>query len=544
MTFLKYLSNNSKFYIFNNISSLAFKLICIILIYNVSFNFKENKFYLKYLQKNLESHIQYSIDILDKEKKCNKTYETNKFNKFQGTNEGCDCNKNSKKFDLKLLYKRKCKGNEKKNCKKIKSIDDKSIKIYKGKRFCILSDEINELKYSDYLKYSVNQNEKCKNGFKQCGILDSYNNKLCLPVKKKCPINYFSVSKKEIILDNNKSLYNVSLNNNETLYYSNEFNNNKIIIELKLNEGKMCFDPKIKNLVFEKYFLYEKEDFYAKNCSNGKFNNNYTLIDAIDLKTLYEENKLLDKIEKLPNYNKNNFKQMMNLYSNNYFGYDKNIFFKENLPEKINNILKNNKKLYKFQFLIKILLFSGFFYIFLMCYLEISKKFEEHNSAKIILIKLIFNCINLIIVFISFKSISTLNYFIIKSHGDEIVNNIFEKNNKNLKTNIYLYSLIFILTLFEHILIYLEYLNICIKQNENKEKEKNLVNSNYKIIQNDFDKNNKNEINNYKELIKNEKEIDRTIELKASLNDEKKTKNLYDKIDNNKEENSNYSNIL
>ena len=306
----------------------------------------------------------------------------------------------------------------------------------------------------------------------------------------------------------------------------------------------MCFDPKIKNLVFDKYFLYENEDFYAKNCLDGKFNNNYTLIDTIDLKTLYKDNNLLDKIKKLPNYNENNFNEMFNLYSNNYFGYDKKIFFKENLPEKIKNILKNNKKLSKYQSYIKILLFPGFLYIILMCYLEISKKFEEHNSAKIILIKLIFNSINLIIVIFSFKSIKTLNYFIIKSHGDELVNNIFDKHNKNLNKNIYLYFFIFILTLFEHVLIYLEYINLCIKQNEKQEIENNLVNSNYKIIKNDLDKNNKNDINKYKELIKNEKEFDRTIELKTSLNEEKKADNLYDKIDNNKEENSNYSNIL
>ncbi len=545
MNFLKNLVNNSKFYIFNNISSMIFKLICIILVYNISFNFKENKFYLKYLQKNLESNIQYSIDVLDKGKKCNKTYVTNKFIKFEGTDEGCDCNKNLDEIDLKLLYKRKCTSNEKKKyCKKIKSIDDKSLKIYKGKRFCFLSEDINELTYSDYLKNSVNKNENCKEGFKQCGILDSFNNKLCLPIKKKCPINFFSISNKEIIFDNNKSFYNVSLNNNEILYYSNEFENNKIIIELKLNEGKMCFDPKIKNLVFEKYFLYENEDFYAKNCLDGKFNNNYTLIDTINLKTLYKDNDLLDKIKKLPNYNENNFNEMFNLYSNNYFGYDKKNFFKENLPEKIKNILKNSKKLSKYQFYIKILLFPGFLYIILMCYLEISKKFEDHNSAKIILIKLIFNSINLVIVFLSFKSITTLNYFIIKSHGDELVNNIFDKHNKNLNKNIYFYLFIFILTLFEHVLIYLEYINLCIKQNEKQEKENNLVNSNYKIIKNDLDKNNKNDINKYKELIKHEKEFDRTIELKTSLNEEKKADNLYDKIDNNKEENSNYSNIL
>ena len=48
-----------------------------------------------------------------------------------------------------------------------------------------------QLTYSDYLKNSVNKNENCKEGFKQCGILDSFNNKLCLPIKKKCPINFY-----------------------------------------------------------------------------------------------------------------------------------------------------------------------------------------------------------------------------------------------------------------------------------------------------------------------------------------------------------------
>ena len=34
--------------------------------------------------------------------------------------------------------------------------------------------------YFDYLDYSVKENEKCKDNYKKCGILDSKNNTLCM----------------------------------------------------------------------------------------------------------------------------------------------------------------------------------------------------------------------------------------------------------------------------------------------------------------------------------------------------------------------------
>ena len=36
--------------------------------------------------------------------------------------------------------------------------------------------------------------ENCQHGYKKCGILDSNNNILCLPMNEECPLNDFKIS--------------------------------------------------------------------------------------------------------------------------------------------------------------------------------------------------------------------------------------------------------------------------------------------------------------------------------------------------------------
>ena len=51
------------------------------------------------------------------------------------------------------------------------------------------------ISYSDLLKTSSKNN--CKNGFKQCGILDSAKNILCIEESLPCPINEIELVNKE-----------------------------------------------------------------------------------------------------------------------------------------------------------------------------------------------------------------------------------------------------------------------------------------------------------------------------------------------------------
>ena len=67
---------------------------------------------------------------------------------------------------------------------------DNIIYFWKGKKYSsYLSDS-----YS-YLDNVIFKDEKCPGGTKNCGIIDSNGNELCISSNLKCPINYISEKK-------------------------------------------------------------------------------------------------------------------------------------------------------------------------------------------------------------------------------------------------------------------------------------------------------------------------------------------------------------
>ena len=88
--------------------------------------------------------------------------------------------------------------------------------------------------YVDLLKNSTKDN--CQKNFKQCGILDTYGNKLCFNESLPCPINHILVdlkSKKREYL--NKGYFSFNLFNessNLQLYYTNNKIDNPVIVDI------------------------------------------------------------------------------------------------------------------------------------------------------------------------------------------------------------------------------------------------------------------------------------------------------------------------
>ena len=52
--------------------------------------------------------------------------------------------------------------------------------------------------YFDYLDYSVKDNEKYKDNYKKCGILDTKNNILCMLIDEECPLNDIQILDNEL----------------------------------------------------------------------------------------------------------------------------------------------------------------------------------------------------------------------------------------------------------------------------------------------------------------------------------------------------------
>lgn len=117
--------------------------------------------------------------------------------------------------------------------------------IYTWKEIFFYSPSIDndKYKYSTLIKNSVAKGEKCKEGYKQCGIIDTMNNILCLEEGDECPINF--IIKSNSISPPNEILryqtFDVKLIEKGTyFFYTNEAIDNYVISEFSINTNKPC----------------------------------------------------------------------------------------------------------------------------------------------------------------------------------------------------------------------------------------------------------------------------------------------------------------
>ena len=121
------------------------------------------------------------------------------------------------------------------------------IYTWKEKFFYSPSIDSDKYKYSSLIKNSVRKGEKCKEGYKQCGIIDTMDNILCLEESDECPINYIvrsnSMTPPEEILK--YSTYDVKLIEKGTyFFYTNEAIDNYVISQFSINTNRPCLTLK------------------------------------------------------------------------------------------------------------------------------------------------------------------------------------------------------------------------------------------------------------------------------------------------------------
>ena len=125
-----------------------------------------------------------------------------------------------------------------------------NIHIWDGNEFCI---KTNNKSYIELLNHTVNKNEECKKGFKNCGFIDTLNHKFCINEKKNCPINNIEISKSNVPPNDGFKYKTIPLKNNKYLYFTNENINNNIISSLTFSKEKSglnhTFDKKTYNLI-------------------------------------------------------------------------------------------------------------------------------------------------------------------------------------------------------------------------------------------------------------------------------------------------------
>ena len=142
-----------------------------------------------------------------------------------------------------------------------------------------------ETNYNNLLK--LIKNNECVEGYRQCGILDSIGNKLCIDESFDCPINKIKVdliSKESVYLSNNyENVRNIkNLSYNYQLYFSNQFidGNCANILIKDNNEPKyitmnnFIIDQEAYKQIFGDYEILGINSFDLFGTDSNKNNNN------------------------------------------------------------------------------------------------------------------------------------------------------------------------------------------------------------------------------------------------------------------------------
>ncbi len=383
-----------------------------------------------------------------------------------GIQSGCDClgkSDSHKKYSKKNKIDKGSCSHQDKGCKDISSISKVSLQIYEGIRFCFNEDSsIVKHGYKYYLDNSVPFNSKCKEGYKQCGILDTLNQILCLKENESCPINDFYIDSNE---KSNPEYKVIPLKNNKYLHYTNSRINNSILIKLKLSENnEPCINPGEYSWNYH-YELEPSSSRCQKSFLNSTVDYRYKFIDSTNKYDIYKDNGIIDKTDHLPRYNRTIIQnENLNLYHRTYLGFEKqclNDFSFEYLDS-----IKGKISTSRICIAIEILyLFSHFFGILLMIldhsriknilseiiclrFVYIWIKDSEENYIIFLNINLLFSdlfifILNLIIF------VSLMNVKIKFECGDEIINGIISKMKKSVGTSFVVSIIILIITIIE-----------------------------------------------------------------------------------------------
>ena len=319
--------------------------------------------------------------------------------------------------------------------KKTDEINEKVPKIeinkINGYFFCYRKKiSYKELLYNNQI---IKKNENCPGDYKNCGIIDTLEQELCMPKDEECPL--YDV---EIVEDNknNNSEYNTYYIYNENAkisYNNNNYNesNKKIIGKLILNDGQPCYN--LKEKLWRKFYSKEVAENHLK-CENKIFgkvtDDRYVKKGGI---TYYDLYRFIMNYDIFRLFSKNDLKtKYVSLYKREFLGIDKACDEKHKLSQENYDKLKASQKSEKILLLVEPII-AIFISLFASC--AYCGKAEKCVFITFVIIYslLFLACIICHIVF--FARIIN-NDFSNYECSDTITNEIIRTNNLNTKKTI------------------------------------------------------------------------------------------------------------
>ena len=336
-------------------------------------------------------------------------------------------------------------------------IDSKNgTNIYKNINFIFVINH----NYSFYFQYLIKNNRECPNNTNKCGIFDTLNNILCLPINIECPINHIIIGNSSKF--DKEKIPNIEyivkeINKNSQLYYTNKAINETIISHFILSKYGICADPK------------KNDNENDNSCENRyinefKYNPYYIKID--------EDNET--------NYS---------LYASNFLGVNLDIKNKhKNLFEDLSTEISNSNRIHENKYLI--LIYIKLFFAFILFLFSLYYRFNQRINKCEIAIKLFFGIYDMILLAISFIIFFYQMFkFDLKNfyNSDNLTNSIIKKAFKYYYIFRPLFLIEFILNFIEIILICIDIIINCLYKKEN-----NVINDNNNdnIIKNKKEKSN------------------------------------------------------
>ena len=173
---------------------------------------------------------------------------------YPGIIEGCDCSGIShRKLSSNMknkISRTKCGVEASRvGCKRILKINETNFYKWNGKTFC--TGNYKEMKYVNLVKMTVKNGEKCIDGMKKCGIIDTIGQELCLPIEEECPINHVVINNqalmdvdigKKYLISFNDSNINNNFKNGNNNNVNQSFNQNGLNSNISvINNGNNSF---------------------------------------------------------------------------------------------------------------------------------------------------------------------------------------------------------------------------------------------------------------------------------------------------------------
>ena len=290
---------------FQIIGYFAPPIICLIFIIgNCVFSFMyikydfENDIIISEIESNINAEIIYSFEQKDS---CSKDEKILILGKWDGTVEGCLCNN--------TIYERKCTNKDKAN--NCNNIGAKAPQYYTKINSTYICIKTMVYTYSELVKNHqvVNKSIGCDSLSKNCGIIDTTGNILCVNKDKKCPVNLNDIIKNDSLAESFPIGYNM-INLDEK---------NILINTIKISQDLPCIYPNEKN-----WNYYYKLEYPSKKCEtkmNEEINDfRYQTILQTTKYELYKDNNIT---QNLPNYNEEQLKnESISLYGRAVLGFN------------------------------------------------------------------------------------------------------------------------------------------------------------------------------------------------------------------------------